>query len=406
MGSDSKPKNVHMILCAKNQDNFDVELGDPGFSSNANIFFGPGGFTGLWDNFVVTWSGDIYIPATGDYSFYIVSDDGVRLTIDTTEQVLTMLDGATATDDQIWGDHGAQEASGELKSLTEGWHTIKLKLYDQGGPSGISFRWTTPSDATKQIIPEVNFRHPLGNGSFACIGIERDPTRSSFISLNREIELNNTFAPVDAFLPDQPYYGSVQGSELRLFRDIVALDTGDVNYPPNSRLFLEPAAGKTTQDLVAMALDLAASRQIIDKLVRPDAQNQSVTASALIKYAGGKRFYELSKAGRMLYQQLKNQQLYGQQSFVVRKGENLQLSGILMKVDDQESLTSCPIGSAGAVSQFESGCTKRFSRTVSFAEISQQSYTTFDLNSLLTDTYTSDGNPAGCEIELNVILSR
>jgi hypothetical protein len=387
------------------QDNFDVELGDPGFSSNANIFFGPGGFTGLWDNFVVTWSGDIYIPATGDYSFYIVSDDGVRLTIDTTEQVLTMLDGATATDDQIWGDHGAQEASGELKSLTEGWHTIKLKLYDQGGPSGISFRWTTPSDATKQIIPEVNFRHPLGNGSFACIGIERDPTRSSFISLNREIELNNTFAPVDAFLPDQPYYGSVQGSELRLFRDIVALDT-DVNYPPNSRLFLEPAAGKTTQDLVAMALDLAASRQIIDKLVRPDAQNQSVTASALIKYAGGKRFYELSKAGRMLYQQLKNQQLYGQQSFVVRKGENLQLSGILMKVDDQESLTSCPIGSAGAVSQFESGCTKRFSRTVSFAEISQQSYTTFDLNSLLTDTYTSDGNPAGCEIELNVILSR
>jgi hypothetical protein len=388
------------------QDNFDVELGDPGYSSNANINFGWGGFKGLWDNFVVTWSGDIYIPATGDYSFYIVSDDGVRLTIDTTEQVLTMLNGTTATDDQIWGDHGALEASGELKTLTEGWHTIKLKLYDQGGPSNISFRWTTPSDTEKKVIPEGYFRRPLGNGSFACIGIERDPTRSSFISLNREIELDNTFAPVDSYLPDQPYYGSVQGSELRLFRDIVALDTGDTNYAPHSRLFLEDALGKTTQELMAMALDLAASRQIIDKLVRPDAQNQTVTTSASIKSANGKRFFELSKTGRMLYQQLKNQQLYGQQTFVVRKGENIQLSGILMKVDDQESLTSCPIGSAGAVSQFDSGCTKRFSRTVSFAEISQQSYTTFDFNSLLTDTYTSDGNPAGCEIELNVILSR
>tara|TARA_R110002167_G_scaffold42935_24_gene130141 strand:- start:6301 stop:6870 length:570 start_codon:yes stop_codon:yes gene_type:complete len=188
--------------------------------------------------------------------------------------------------------------------------------------------------------------------------------------------------------------------------DIVDLDDGDSNYTANTRLFIEPAMGRTTQELMAMALDLSASRQIIDKLVRSDAQNQTVTDSASIKWANGKRFFELSKTGRMLYQQLKNQQLYGQQTFVVRKGENIQLSGILMKVDDQESLTSCAIGSAGAVSQFDSGCTKRFSRTVSFAEISQQSYTTFDFNSLLTDTYTSDGNPAGCEIELNVILSR
>ena len=388
-------------------DNFSVEAGDPGYTPNANKNFDYGGFNGLVNDFVVTWTGDIYLPDDGDYSFYVISDDGARLTIGVNDRVLTMLNGNAAPDEKIWGDHGTEEASGELTDMTAGWYPIKLQMFDQGGPSNIFLQWTTPTQTTKQPIPVANLRRPLGNGTFACIGIERDPTQSSFISLNRDNEAENTFSPVKNYLPDMSYYGSVRGSELKLFLDIVDLDDGDANYAANTRLFIEPALGRTTQELMSMALDLSASRQIIDKLVRSDAQNQTVTDSALIdRDSNGNRFFTLSKAGRMLYQQLKNQQIYGQQSFVVRKGENIQLSGILMKVDDQQSLTSCPIGSAGAVSQFDSGCTKRFSRTVSFAEITQQSYTTFDLNSLLTDTYTSDGNPAGCEIELNVILSR
>ncbi|MBL7000969.1 MAG: hypothetical protein ISR73_13970 [Gammaproteobacteria bacterium] len=388
---------------------FNVEAGDTGFSLNANINFGNGGFDGLVDNFVATWTGEIYILATGDYEFFITSDDGTRLFIDGAS-VLTKLGGNTATDDEIWGDHGTTEASGEVIAMTAGWHRIVVKVFDQGGPSNISLKWITPYQPEKQVISPFFLKRPLGNGSYACIGVERDPTQSSFISLNREIERENTLEPVQTYLPDLPYYGSITGSELKLFRDVVALDDGYTNnvptHLPNSRLYLD-GSGKPVKTLMSMALDLSASRKIIDNLVRSDVDNQSIINSAVLSTdENGDRYFTLSTAGRMLYQQLKANQTYGQQRFVVRKGESIQLSGVLMKVDDQESLTSCPIGSAGAVSQFKSGCTKRFSRSLSFAEVTQQGYVTFDLNSLLAQTYTSDGNPAGCDIDLNVILSR
>jgi hypothetical protein len=394
------------------QDYFAVEPGDLGYSANANIVFEPfgyGGFDGLTDNFVVEWTGEINILATGDYSFFIVSDDGAQLLIDDI-QVLTKLNGQTADFDEIWGDHGALEASGEVTQLTAGWHRIKVKLYDQGGPSGILLKWITPYDPEKKVIPVTNLRRPLGNGSYACIGIERDPTQSSFISLNREIDTDNTFVPIATYLPDLPYYGSLTGSELKLFKQVVAADdsrtSGDED-PLYSRLYIEPIGNKSRQDIMSMALDLASSRKIIDNLVRSDVQNQSIINSAVIyRDPQKRRYFELSKAGRMLYQQLHNKQLYGQQTFVVRKGENIQLSGIVMKVDDQESLTSCPIGSAGAVSQFKSGCSKRFSKTVSFEELTQQTYSTYDFNSLMATTFTSDGNPQGCDIDLNVVISR
>jgi len=385
---------------------FVVEKGDSGYSPNANINFGGGGFVGLTDNFVAIWTGEIYIETSGDHTFYIVSDDGARLLIDGSS-VLTFLNGNTATEDEIWSDHGALEASGEVKSLTAGWHRIEVRLYDQGSVSNITLKWTTPTESEKLTIPVSVLKHPLGNGSYACIGIERDPTQSSFISLNRNIDVENTLVPSESYSPDMPYYGSIIGAELKLFRDIVALDYGDNDNAPNSRLFLEPALGKTVQEIMSTAIDLAASRDIINNLVRSDVENQSVIDSAIIETdAAGDRFFKLSAAGRMLYQQLNQQQVFGKQRFVVRKGENIQLSGILMKVDDQESLTSCPIGAAGVVSQFKSGCTKRFSRTLSFEEVSQQAFRTFDLNSLMAQTYTSDGNPSGCDMELNVTLSR
>ena len=271
-------------------------------------------------------------------------------------------------------------------------------------------KWTTPYQPVKTPIPVTFLRRPLGNGAYSCIGIERDPTQSSFISLNRDLKRDNVLVPVPTYLPDLPYYGSITGSEMKLFADVVAQDDGYTNsiptHLPNSRLYLD-GSGHDVKTIMSMAFDLSSSRKIIDNLVRSDVDNQSIINSAVLSTdANGDRYFTLSTAGRMLYQQLKANQAYGQQRFVIRKGESIQLSGVLMKVDDQESLTSCPIGSAGAVSQFKSGCTKRFSRSLSFAEVTQQGYTTFDLNSLLAQTYTSDGNPAGCDIDLNVILSR
>lgn len=401
--------------------------GDDGYSRIVTgvypaIVLGP---VGVFQVSMKTWTGEIFVEDTSEpYTFKFYAKGGVRLFIDDTtpeaDSILTIRNGEELTKDLqdalIWGSsRTARFVSGEYTFKSQGWHSIKVKYYDPNFTSSksdeaLSFLWKI-GDASYITNPERFLRQPLGNGSYACIGIRRDVSQSSFISLNRDIEVDNNFEPASNYQPELPYYGSVKGSELKLFRDVVAFDIdtghGFGNRLENSRLYIDALVPEhSVQEVMSMALDLASSRKIIDNLVRSDAQNQSVITSALIEEDFKGRYFVLSKAGRMLYQQLKDKKLYGQQTFVVRKGENIRLSGILMKVDDQKSLTACPVGSEGAVSQFKSGCTKRFSRTVSYAEINQQAYTTFNLNSLLADTYTSDGNPQGCDIDLNVVVSR
>ena len=86
-----------------------------------------------------------------------------------------------------------------------------------------------------------------------------------------------------------------------------------------------------------------------------------------------------------------------------REGESIELSGMLMKIDDLQKLTACPIGASGVVSQFGSGCTKRFSRTISYADIQQQPFMTLNLSDLKTQTYSSSGS-SGCDMDITTTI--
>lgn len=81
----------------------------------------------------------IYITSEGDYTFYTRSDDGSRLSLDSTPVV----------DND--GDHGILERGGTLY-LKPGWHEIKVDYFNAGGGFFLEVLFKGP-DTPRQIIP-------------------------------------------------------------------------------------------------------------------------------------------------------------------------------------------------------------------------------------------------------------
>lgn len=93
----------------------------------------------LADNFSVRWTGQVYVPKTGKYTFYTSSDDGVRLWVN----------GQRLVND--WRDHSTRTNKGIL-SLTGGRkQNIVLEYYENKGLADAKLLWSGPS-ISKQII--------------------------------------------------------------------------------------------------------------------------------------------------------------------------------------------------------------------------------------------------------------
>jgi len=94
------------------------------------------------DNFVAHWHGSIEITTGGDYTFYINSDDGSRMSLDGSE-IIGNNDGC----------HGMQERSA-MRNLSPGPHAISLKFFERGGGAGMIFSYSGPdSGNSKQVVP-------------------------------------------------------------------------------------------------------------------------------------------------------------------------------------------------------------------------------------------------------------
>ncbi len=102
---------------------------------------------GLDDRFKFDWSArytaSINIPETGDWTFYVNSDDGSELWIDHVSIV------------QNYGVHAMIEISSNL-TLIAGNHDIRLELFEGGGVHGLQFSWQGPNQS-KSIIPASAF---------------------------------------------------------------------------------------------------------------------------------------------------------------------------------------------------------------------------------------------------------
>ncbi len=112
---------------------------------NINYNWGGGSIlnSGLYEDVVVNFSGNIYIPSTGTYNFYAPGDDGIRL----------IIDGNTIIND--WYDKGGGGSTTSLY-LTEGVHTITLWYYENGGGANVWLYWAQPGYGY-EVVPSSAF---------------------------------------------------------------------------------------------------------------------------------------------------------------------------------------------------------------------------------------------------------
>ncbi len=104
----------------------------------------PGGGLGN-DNTSVKWSGRIYIPEDGQYTFSFNHDDDLRATID----------GVEIYYKNTWS--GGNYLNATPKNYTKGFHTIEITLIEKSEGMRAHFRWkNNKSITTDVIVPSAN----------------------------------------------------------------------------------------------------------------------------------------------------------------------------------------------------------------------------------------------------------
>lgn len=94
--------------------------------------------------FGIQWTGKIYIPTTGSYTFYTQSDDGVRMSLDGVQVI------------NNWTLHASTEDVTAAVNLTAGQFVdINMEYFENAGYSLAQLRWSGPS-IPKALIPQVN----------------------------------------------------------------------------------------------------------------------------------------------------------------------------------------------------------------------------------------------------------
>jgi hypothetical protein len=114
------------------------------------------------NDFSVRWTGQVEAPASGDYTFYTQSDDGVRLWVDNTLVI------------NNWTDHAQTEDASAVITLTAGTrYSIRMEFYERAGQAVARLLWSGPG-IPKQVIPQSqlysadNTPPALDSASNAC----------------------------------------------------------------------------------------------------------------------------------------------------------------------------------------------------------------------------------------------
>jgi hypothetical protein len=104
--------------------------------------------TGLGaDTFSVRWTGQVRAVSSGLYTFYTVSDDGVRLWVNGKQLV------------NNWTNHGPTENRGTITLTAGQWYDIRMEYYENTGGAVARLLWSGPNLA-KQVIPTAALRPP------------------------------------------------------------------------------------------------------------------------------------------------------------------------------------------------------------------------------------------------------
>jgi hypothetical protein len=95
--------------------------------------------------FGVRWTGHVTPSATGEYTFYTVSDDGIRLWVDDKPVI------------DNWTDHAATEDRATVRLTAGQRHAIRLEYYQGGGDAVARLLWSAPGKP-REVIPASALR--------------------------------------------------------------------------------------------------------------------------------------------------------------------------------------------------------------------------------------------------------
>ena len=109
------------------------------------------------DGFSIRWTGQIEAPATGNYTFTTLADDGVRLWVN----------GVMLVDD--WNDHPPRTNVGPSMELTAGQkYDIRVEYFDNESRALAKLSWSYPGQ-DQQIVPQSILYPTGGSGRVAAV---------------------------------------------------------------------------------------------------------------------------------------------------------------------------------------------------------------------------------------------
>lgn len=97
------------------------------------------------DHFGVRWTGYIYAPVTGTYTFRTDSDDGIRLWVNNSLIV------------NKWIQQSIASHSGTIHLQGGKWYPFKMEMYENTGVAASYLNWSYPGNTTPHIIPAEYF---------------------------------------------------------------------------------------------------------------------------------------------------------------------------------------------------------------------------------------------------------
>lgn len=101
------------------------------------------------DRFSVRWEGWLKAPKDGNYSIFVIANDGVRLE----------LDGRLWVDS--WTDAGWQNYYGTADAwLASGWHRLQVEMYDQSGGARLLLRLGVEGEEKPLDLEKLLFHIP------------------------------------------------------------------------------------------------------------------------------------------------------------------------------------------------------------------------------------------------------
>ncbi|MFD7439567.1 LamG-like jellyroll fold domain-containing protein [Streptomyces sp. NPDC059861] len=105
---------------------------------------------GRTEHTTARWTGQIEAPATGDYTFHAIGDNGFRL----------FIDGGPVIDH--WEpDWDREQTSAPIKLTAGEKHDFRLEMFQDFGGANMFLRWSTPGQP-KQLVPMSAFTPPEG----------------------------------------------------------------------------------------------------------------------------------------------------------------------------------------------------------------------------------------------------